>query len=278
MSTPRKTPVVTKRIVALYDMHVPLNIDLKGVLAYIKDRRPTDLIIGGDYLNLEYMSHWNDTLFPTIGFEKVGKMLNQEFEAGIKVLKDINAVLPENCNKFFIPGNHEAWALEACLKYPQLAGGLDLGVSKLTFKSDLAKIKKQVLANLLRKFLKTDEIGMKVLDYEKELTIGKQTFIHGHTVSSPTAMQKQYPACNVICGHHHSELIITTHNSGQERKANQYTFVPCLTRLSPGYLKNSSTRWLNGLYTSDVLSNGLFAGHVVKVLDGYVIEGGKIYG
>src|ERR1035437_756636 len=221
--TKPKTPTVTKRIVALYDMHVPHQIDTKGVLASIKERKPTDLIIGGDFLNLEFASRFNDPLFATIGLEKAGKLLNQEFEEGRKVLRDINAVLPADCKKYYIPGNHCAWLVEACLKYPSLAGGLDLGVSKFTFKTDLAKIKKEVLAGLIRKFLKTDEINMTVLPYEKELVIGKQTFIHGHTVGSPTAMAKAYPGTSLICGHHHTELVLTTHNSGDARRTNQYT-------------------------------------------------------
>ena len=277
MSTPRVEARVNRRIVALYDMHVPLNINLKGVLSYIKDRKPTDLILGGDYCNLEYASHFNETLFATIGLERIGKLLNQEFEEGIKVLRDINNVLPSDCKKYFIPGNHCAWLSEVCLKYPQLAGGIDLGVSKLTFKSDLAKIKKGVLADLIRKFLRTDDLNIQVLDYEKELRIGKLTFIHGHEVTSLLALQKRFPGQSVVMGHHHTHQVLTTHSGGGGRNAYQYTMVPALCNLSPGYLKSSSSRWLNGFYSCDVLSNNVFSGHVVKVLDGRIIENGKIY-
>jgi hypothetical protein len=50
-----------------------------------------------------------------------------------------------------------------------------------------------------------------------------------------------------------------------------------MCKLSPGYLTDGSTRWLNGFWTAEVLSNGLFDGRVIKVLDGKVIFNGKVY-
>ncbi len=42
-----------RRIVALYDTHIPDNIPLDGVIKFIKDFNPTHLILGGDFLHLE---------------------------------------------------------------------------------------------------------------------------------------------------------------------------------------------------------------------------------
>ena len=193
------------------------------------------------------------------------------------MLRQLVAALPEDCNKYYIPGNHEDWLYWACLTYPQLAGGISLGVEQMTFKSDLADIRKHVLADLLREHLKTDELNMKVLPFGKELVLGKLTYIHGHQVGTLTSMQKKFPARNMVCGHHHTHQVTTTHNSGDEKKANQYVMVPCMCKLSPGYLTDGSTRWLNGFWTAEVLSNGLFDGRVIKVLDGKVIFNGKVY-
>lgn len=278
MSTPKKKAEVVQKHVALFDVHVPHNSKLDGILSYIKERKPTHLILGGDFLNLEWASHHNEKEFALIGLEKLSSMLNKELQAGREVLSRINAVLPENCNKIYLPGNHEDWLYWACMRYPQLAGGLSLGVERMTFKSDLADIRKHVLASLLKSLLKTDELGFRVLPYSKELNLGKLTYVHGHQCGSGvSSMQRLYPARNVICGHFHTEQVLTTHNSGDTRRANQYVMVPALCNLCPGYLRSSSTRWLQGFWSCDVLSNGLFAGHVVKVLDGRVIEGGRVY-
>lgn len=262
---------------ALYDVHVPHNINLKPVIDFARDYQPDHFIIGGDFLNLEFASHWNESVFKQIGLEKLGKMLKQEIKAGKKVLEDFCAVLPKDCKKYYIPGNHEEWLFWACSTYPELAGGVNLGVGKMTFKSDISQIKKQALANLLSEFLGTEKLGIKVLPYEKELNIGKITYIHGHTAGNLAAMKRNYPARNVVAGHIHTHEVTTLHNSGQEGRAHQYVIVPCLCHLSPGYLKNSSTRWLNGFWIADVLPSGLFDGKVVKVLNGTIVYGNKIY-
>ncbi len=262
---------------ALFDVHVPHNIDLSPVLKFAKWYKPTDFIIGGDYLNLEWASHWNEKEFKYIGLEKLSGMLENELLSGKKVLEQIANSLPKDCNKYYIPGNHEDWLYWSCLTYPGLAGGLTLGVEQMTFKSDLAAIRKQVLADLLIKFLDTDRLGFKVLPYDKELTLGKITYIHGHQVSTPAALKKKYPARNVVCGHHHTHLVESLHNSGDQRQTNQYVFVPCLCKLSPGYLKGRTTRWMNGFWTADILPSGQYDGKVIRINDGTIIYGDKVF-
>src|SRR5579863_767736 len=138
-----------QRHLALFDVHVPKNINFKPILEFIKDYKPTHLIIGGDFLNLEWASHWNETLFKQIGYEKLRRMLKEEVNAGRELLHEINAVLPKDCQKFYIPGNHEEWLFWASTVFPELAGPVDLGVEKMTFRSDLSQIKKQVLSKML---------------------------------------------------------------------------------------------------------------------------------
>lgn len=276
MSKPIAAPKLSRHL-GLFDMHVPHHIDLSPVISYIKDYKPTEFIIGGDFLNLEWASHWNEKEFKYIGLEKLSGMLQKELEAGRQVLKELTSALPKDCNRYYIPGNHEEWLYWACMTYPALAGSVTLGVEEMTFKSDLAEIRKQVVSDLLAKHLKTDEINMKVLRYGKELNIGKITYIHGHQVSSAAAMRRKYPARNVVCGHHHTQEIETQHNSGDQKATNQYVIVPCLTGLAPGYLQDGSTRWLNGFWTCDVLPSGNFDGRIVKVIDGCVLVNGKCY-
>lgn len=266
-----------RRHMALFDVHVPHNIDLTPVISFMKDYQPTDFIIGGDYLNLEFASHWNESLFKQIGLEKLSGMLTQEIEAGKTLLKQLNEALPESCQKYYIPGNHEDWLFWACTAYPALAGSVNLGVDKMTFKSDIAQIRKQALANLLEQFLETKKLGFKVLPFGKELTLGKITYIHGHQTPSLAAMKRKYPARNLVQGHTHTHQVDTIHNSGSAGRANQYVVVPCLCYLCPGYLQDSSTRWLNGFWVADVLPSGLFDGKVIKVLEGKVLSNGKIY-
>lgn len=268
---------ITHRHMGLFDVHVPHQIKLDGTLKFAEVYKPTDFILGGDFLNLEWASHWNEREFKQIGLEKLSNMLKAELNAGRTIMKEIASALPADCKKYYIPGNHEDWLYWACLTYPTLAGGLSLGVEQMTFKSDLADIRKKVLANLLTNLLETEKIGFEVLPFGKELMLGKLTYIHGHQVGNMSAMKKKFPARNIVCGHHHTEAVETLHNSGDTRKANQYVMVPCMCHLSPGYLNDGSTRWLNGFWVADVLPSGMFDGKVIKVIDNKVIYGGNIY-
>ena len=276
MSTP-KSPTIVKKHLALADVHAPHNINLNSVLAYTKAYAPTDFIILGDFVNFEWASHWSEGVFANIGLEKLKTMLHQEASAAHDVLVQFNRVLPRNCRKHYVLGNHENFLFWAALKYPQLAGGVNLHVDVMNFKSDIAAIEKEVLAEMIRKLLKTDALGYTVLPYCKELVLDKVVYSHGHQSGSLAALQKQYPGQNCVIGHHHTHQVVTTHSGSSGRNAHQYVMVPALCGLCPGYLKNSSTRWLNGFWQNDVLSNGTFAGSVVKVLDGRVVHNGKIY-
>lgn len=276
-SSPAETPRI-RRHVFLADVHVPHNINLSPIVGFVKDYKPTHFIIGGDFLNLEWASHWNEKEFKYIGLEKLRGMLEKELEAGRKALRELNSVLPDDCEKYYIPGNHEEWLYWACMTYPALApGSVTLGVEQMTFKSDLAEIRKQVVADLLTKYLGTEEIGFQVLRFGKELNLGRITYLHGHQVGSIAAMKRKFPARNVVCGHHHTEAIETQHNSGDLKSTNQYVMVPCLCRLSPGYLTDGSTRWVNGFFTADVLPTGNFDGKIVKIVDGCIMANGKLY-
>ena len=83
MSTPKSSTASSKvrKHLALFDVHVPHNIKLNSTIDFIKDYRPDEFIIGGDFLNLEWASHWNEKEFKTIGLEKLSGMLKQELNA-----------------------------------------------------------------------------------------------------------------------------------------------------------------------------------------------------
>ena len=74
------TPDTTQRHVALYDSHIPHNIKFSGILKFLEAYKPTQLILGGDMLNLEWASHWNEREFKHIGLEKLQKLLKASIE------------------------------------------------------------------------------------------------------------------------------------------------------------------------------------------------------
>lgn len=261
-----------QRHIAYHDVHVPHNIDFGPVLAFQKKYNPTHVIINGDFLNLEHASHWNESAFKHIGYADVGKALRKELEAGQKLLARIRAASPK-AEIYFVPGNHEHWLYWCALYFPQLGILLGNEINQKSYRADLARAGDEALAELLRRYLQTERLGIHVLPFNEPLEIGHITYLHGHqlTISSSP---KLYPAKNLVFGHWHEHSVKTLNDSGDPRFVVQHTAVPCMTKLGPkshAYRQTKSGRWLNGFWIADVLPNGLFDGRVKKILGGEIM-------
>lgn len=259
-----------QRHIAYHDVHVPHNIDFAPVLAFQKKYNPTHIIINGDFINFEWASHWNESVFADMGWDTIRENLGQECAAARALIARIRAASPK-AKLFFIPGNHEHWIYYAALYYPKLRIPMPENTQKIGFKTDLAKQGDEALAYILKKVLHAEKYNMTVLPYNELLEIGKITYLHGHQLKGYKGTLAQYPTKNIVFGHFHSEFRDTGHDSGDDGTAVQHTLVPCMTELGPAYLKNKSKRWLNGFWIADVLPNGLFDGRVKKVLGGKVM-------
>lgn len=259
-----------QRHIAYHDVHVPHNIDFGPVIAFQKKYDPTHIIINGDFINLEWASHWNESVFSDMGWNTIRENLGQECAAARTLIARIRLASPK-AKLYFVPGNHEHWLYYAALYYPKLRIPMPDKIAKVGFKADLAKQGDAALAYILRKVLHADKYGMTVLPYNEHLEIGKITYIHGHQLTGYKNTMPKYPTKNIVFGHFHTEHRETGHDSGESGTAVQHTAVPCMTGLAPGYLKDKSTRWLNGFWIADVLPNGLFDGRVKKILGGKVM-------
>lgn len=256
------------RHLALYDVHCPRNIPLDPVLKFAQMYKPDEVVIGGDFMNLEFASHWNEAIFKHIGIAKVRDSLEKEFEAGRVILDELRQACPKSRIRY-IPGNHEDWLYWCAVRYGYPDPGVPIDPN-INFKTDLADMRNRGLKTILERVLKTNKTRTEVLPYNKDLDIGKITYLHGHQITMSRSLLK-YPSKNIVYGHWHTQNTITAHNSGEMAKTIQHCAVPCLTGLGPGYLKSPSTRWLNGFWVADILPNGLFDGRVVKVLSGKII-------
>lgn len=259
------------RHLGYFDVHVPININFDKVLEFQKTYDPSHIIIGGDFLNLDHASHWNEGIFSKIGFDLVGEALHLELAAGTKLLTRIREASP-NSKIFYIPGNHEHWLFWCALYYPQMGILLRKKIDA-TYKADLAYEGDKALKELLIHYLGTKLLEIEVLPYNEPLEIGKIKYLHGHqlTISNSPRM---YPNDNLVFGHWHEHSVKTLNDSGDPDYVCQHTAVPCMTKLGPkahAYRQGKSSRWLNGFWVADVLANGLFDGHVKKVLGGKVM-------
>jgi len=261
-----------QRHVAYNDVHSPHNLNFDPVLSFQKKYEPTHIILNGDFLNLEWASHWNEAVFSDMGWDYIRDNLFKEFEAGRKLLSQIRTASPK-AKIYLVPGNHEHWIYYAALYYPKLRIPLPARTTTKGFKSDLAKQGDAALAYILsdKDVLNAKEYDLTVLPHNEHLDIGKITYLHGHQFNTYKNTITKYPSKNIVFGHFHTEYRDTGHNGGDYGRAIQHTAVPCMTDLAPGYLKDKSTRWLQGFWMADVLANGLFDGRVKKIFGGKVM-------
>ncbi|GAF90117.1 unnamed protein product, partial [marine sediment metagenome] len=71
-----------KKIIAIFDCHIPENIGLKGVLEFIKDEKPQHLILGGDIMNMNALSRWEQA------GGKSRKLEGQRYDKEIRMMNE----------------------------------------------------------------------------------------------------------------------------------------------------------------------------------------------
>lgn len=260
-----------KRHIGFFDVHVPKHSPLKEPLGYVHDHGCDHFIVGGDFLNLEWASHWNERVFKQIGVLKLREFLEKEIEEGKKVLREIRKAIPKRARMWYIPGNHEAWLFYACFYHNIIS--LPWKSEDFHFKSDVADMLAHGLSGLLSRLLDAKRVGFTVVPYNEPLKIGKIVYLHGHQFGGQRPTQtsaRRYPGVNLVFGHHHKHEVTPIYNQGDPSQCYEHVAVPCMTGLSPGYLRDKSTTWLNGFWIADH-RGGLFDGRVKKMFGGKLI-------
>lgn len=257
-----------ERHIGYFDVHARHAIDFTEILRFQKDRKPTDIILGGDFLDCGLASKWNDKFFKHMGWTKISHLLSQEFVLARSLIRRIRAATP-SARMWYLPGNHEWWLFLAKFAFPDITS-IPILSSKFTtqtFRSDFDAMGQLELARMLASIVDAKEQRIEVLPYKRFLTLGKITYMHGDQFSNPRTTHRIFPNRNIVYGHHHTHYVETLHDNGTSGTAVQHVGVPCLTTLGPGYLQSGATRWLHGFWQARVAPGGLFDGSVVKVLN-----------
>jgi hypothetical protein len=258
-----------ERHVGYFDVHARHAIDFAETLRFQTYFEPTDIILGGDFIDCGLASKWNDKFFKHLGWNTISKLLQKEFDAARLLAQRIRAASPR-ATMWFTPGNHENWLFLAKFHYPDIVAipALPKEFNRPNFKTDFEVMGQRALGSIIEDILDAKALKMTVLPYKQLLTLGKITYMHGDQFSSPKATARLFPTRNIVYGHHHTHYVETLNDNGLGGTAVQHVGVPCMTHMGPGYLQSGSTRWLNGFWTARVMPGGLFDGNVVKVLGG----------
>ncbi len=235
-------------IVGLFDVHIPEENPFawRASLDLIDDLKPDEIVIGGDFLELESCSQHGGVARPA--------MLKNELEAGRYALRQLRNSAPE-ATITYLEGNHET----RLRRYV---------TSKAPTLSDVSTLPKE---------LGLDELGINWVPFGKPVRRGKLAFVHGWWSNEFHAKKHLLQMGeSVTYGHTHKPQMYT---KGIIDGVLGAWGMPALRTLDPAWLDGKPLGWVNGLglYYVDRAS-GHFWAYPVFCISGEIVYGGKRYG
>ena len=242
-----------KSIITAFDIHYPYQ-DKKSIdilTDITEDLQPDTFILGGDSLDFNCISFFNNGKPRRVANQTLGKDY-KGFQ--MNILDKIENVLPSNCKKVFIKGNHENRIEIYKDYYPNVADGI------IEIENNL---------NL-------DD--WKIIEYNNYYKINKDTIIlHGiyHNEYHSKKHLDTY-GCNVYYGHNHNYSVYSR-QTPVDKTPKRAISIGCLCNLNPHYRKDMPNNWIKQiliLYNE----NGKLYDNIVTIHNGKTIFNGKLYG
>lgn len=243
---------VTKGVF-LSDIHMPDNINLSPVVAYVKDLKPSLIILGGDivdakgmhgvdHMPLSAVDVWNYTRDIVLIRDFVGKLKRASPNARI----------------VYMEGNHEERYRRLAIKYPKVFA------EKFNIPRDAGI-----------PWLNWVEYGT----YGSYIQVGDCIFIHGNIWPDlhARAYAVRYTPNKVVYGHLHHFQAYTTHRASPSQSPRYAVTAGCLCKLDPEWKKGEGHKWVNG-FVSFISENGVTVPTAHLIEGGKFNVGGKIYG
>lgn len=235
-------------IVGIFDVHVP-DHDRRlwaSWLDWCRDEKPQEVIIGGDFLELESCSEHGGVARPAL--------LTEELAAGKEALADIRRANP-NARLTYLEGNHETRLTRKVInKLPDLDGAVTIPEA-----------------------LELKKLGVSWHKYGDVIMRGKLGVTHGWWCNEHHAAKHLRKAkCSIAYGHTHRPQVFT--DGGVDGDVNGAFGMPCMRSLNADWVNGAPTGWIQGFGVFYVQPNGLFTPYMVLAFDGAFVWGGKPYG
>lgn len=244
--------------VSVFDSHYP-HTDRPtwaAILDFVKRNKVGLFVFGGDNLDCGAISHH------TKGkpLHRPRGQMKRDLEGFQRtMLEPIEAVLPKDCIKVWLTGNHEDWASQLIEEQPELEGLLDFAA-----------------------YLKLRERGWIVKPQGGHFKHGRLKWIHGDVLTggqnAPRKALDTYVE-SVVFGHFHAFASATKVLPHSAKYKWQAWATGCVGNLDAGYLKKRPTGWLNGFAITEFFgTRGHFSHFPVTTIGGQFAYGGKKYG
>lgn len=246
--------------VCLFDIHYPKydKRTFNAAMQFIKASKPAGVLLGGDQLDNEEISHHNRN--KPLYRERASYKRNSEgFDRDI--LKPLEQAVG-NAEKIWVIGNHCDWERQLIEENPELEGIIE--------RPELLQLEKR---------------GWKIIPLGHAYKLGELNVIHGEILTGignqagafPAKKAIEYYAGNVLAGHTHAPQSFTKISPVEVKKKYMAWISPIIGACNPSYLRNRPTAWLNGFTIVELRDKGLFNLYPVVVIDGIFSYGGKEY-
>jgi len=244
-----------KKVIALFDVHIPNNIDLSGILKFLNDEKPDILILGGDFMDVESLSHWAMAGGKRLTLE--GKRWKEECRIAGEMLDKFREIVGKKCEIVYLMGNHEEWPSQYIDRNPEMSGIIDIQL-----------------------MLELDKRNIKWIPYKCEKNfykVGKLYFTHGeYTVNNHSLKMLRSYNCNIRYGHLHTYQAVTKTSKKDIGDMHTAISVPCLCK--PGeYLGGKCTSHINGFYVAYIKPDGNFFEYVIMIINNHFFFNNKLY-
>tara|TARA_Y100000758_G_scaffold295156_1_gene252839 strand:+ start:42 stop:797 length:756 start_codon:yes stop_codon:yes gene_type:complete len=246
-----------KRAVVFPDQHYPIH-DVKAVnvaLQVLEIAKPDIFVNLGDVGEWESVSahRYKRRKRPPLEYQL--PIIDQDIVAVNKELDRVDAILDKvGCKERYIcQGNHDIW--------------LDKFVEENPYLEEYK----------FRDACHWDKRGFKFYYYNKVLSIGKLSFVHG-AYTGPTHAKKHLESygCNLMYGHVHD---LQRHSMTRLKDgAISAWSLGCLKDMRPEkntWLRGRLTNWNHAVAIVDFFKNGNFTVQIVEIVKGKTVLNGK---
>lgn len=235
------------------DLHLPESIDLKPLISYVADTKPSIIILGGDIIDASGLHASESMKAEQVKLE----WFKRDVKLAAKLISDLRAASPK-AKIVYLEGNHEERYSRLQRKFP------DLFAESLDFAACMADYVDEYIPYATAK------------SYVK---VGDCVFIHGDIFPDSHAKpySLRYTPHKVVYGHLHHYQAYTGHRALLNESPRYAVTAGCMSTLNPEWKKGKANQWVNG-FVSFVTDGEVTVPTVHMIERGRFAIGGKVYG